>query len=195
MHVFAAAACMFACVYVWECLPACVCVCVWEIFSWGAVDILTSCCYLYPSPPSPSFTLWIGSRPGSWPPLPQRPCQTHATFSIITQQGRGGEWRAGERREKRQRRGWEARHCGPLTIDTEWMIKREMMGGEEMEMTLFRSINVSVYHVKSYYVHCAQVEEQRMYLFIILNFCMHNLIMKMFMILWKDRYGKPSLQK
>ncbi len=44
-----------------------------------------------------------------------------------------------------------------------------MMGGEEMEMTLCvsRSINVSMYHVKSYYVHCAQVEEQRMYLFIL----------------------------
>ncbi len=58
------------------------------------------------------------------------------------------------------------------------------MGEEEMEMTLcvFRSINVSEYHVKSYYVHCTQVEEQRMYFFIIFNFSMHNLIRKMFMI-------------
>ncbi len=52
-----------------------------------------------------------------------------------------------------------------------------MMGGEEMEMTLCvsRSINVSMYHVKSYYVHCAQVEEQRMYFiyFILFIYFLH----------------------
>jgi len=113
------------CLYV--CWFLCVCVCVWERererersslraqwISWHPAVISIPSLSL-------SFTHWMGSRPGSWPPLPQRPCQTHATFSIITQQGRGGEWRAGEKKGKRQRRGWEGRHCGPWTICTEWV--------------------------------------------------------------------------